>query len=36
MLPEIDGMAGCKILKNDPATSSIPITMLTAKAAEID
>ena len=26
MLPEIDGMAGCKILKNDPATSSIPIT----------
>ena len=36
MLPEIDGMAGCKILKNDPATANIPIIMLTAKAAEID
>ena len=36
MLPEVDGMAGCKILKNDPATQNIPIIMLTAKAAEID
>jgi len=36
MLPEIDGMEVCKHLKRDPATASIPIIMLTAKAAEID
>lgn len=36
MLPEVDGMEVCKILRRDPKTSSIPIVMLTAKAAEID
>ena len=36
MLPEIDGLEVCKLLRRDPATSSIPIVMLTAKAAEID
>lgn len=36
MIPEIDGLEVCKILRRDPATSSIPIIMLTAKAAEID
>jgi DNA-binding response OmpR family regulator len=36
MLPEIDGMEVCKLLKRDPATARIPIIMLTAKAAEID
>jgi len=36
MLPEVDGLEVCKILRRDPATSSIPIVMLTAKAAEID
>jgi DNA-binding response OmpR family regulator len=36
MLPEIDGMEVCKILRRDPATVKIPILMLTAKAAEID
>jgi len=36
MLPEMDGFEVCKLLRNDPATSSIPILMLTAKAAEID
>ena len=36
MLPEIDGFEVCKLLRNDPATGSIPILMLTAKAAEID
>lgn len=36
MLPEIDGLEVCKILRRDPATVSIPILMLTAKAAEMD
>ena len=36
MLPEVDGLEVCKILRRDPATSAIPIIMLTAKAAEID
>jgi DNA-binding response OmpR family regulator len=36
MIPERDGLEVCKILRRDPATASIPIIMLTAKAAEID
>ena len=36
MLPEVDGIEICKILRRDPKTSSIPIIMLTAKAAEVD
>lgn len=36
MLPEIDGLDVCRLLKRDPATASIPIIMLTAKAAETD
>jgi len=36
MLPEVDGLEVCKILRRDPATKEIPIIMLTAKAAEID
>lgn len=36
MLPEVDGLEVCKILRRDPATSAIPIIMLTAKAAELD
>src|SRR5262245_19644985 len=36
MLPEVDGLEVCKILRRDPATSGVPILMLTAKAAEID
>ena len=36
MLPEVDGMEVCKILRRDQRTQSIPIIMLTAKAAEID
>ena len=36
MLPKMPGLEVCKILKSDPATRSIPILMLTAKAEEID
>lgn len=36
MLPEVDGLEVCKLLRRDPATSALPIIMLTAKAAEID
>ncbi len=36
MLPEVDGLEVCKLLRRDPATSGIPIIMVTAKAAEID
>ena len=36
MMPEIDGLEVCKILRRDPATARIPIIMLTAKAAEVD
>jgi len=36
MLPELDGLEVCKILRRDSATGSIPIIMLTAKASEID
>jgi DNA-binding response OmpR family regulator len=36
MLPELDGLEVCKILRRDPATAAIPILMLTAKAAEVD
>ena len=36
MLPEIDGLDVCKILKNNPQTSHIPIIMLTAKGEETD
>ena len=36
MLPELDGLEVCKILRRDPATAGIPIIMLTARAAEMD
>ncbi|MSU61990.1 MAG: response regulator transcription factor [Pedosphaera sp.] len=36
MLPEVDGLEVCKILRREPVTSAIPVLMLTAKAAEID
>ena len=36
MLPEVDGIEICKILRRDPKTSGIPIIMLTAKAGEVD
>jgi two-component system phosphate regulon response regulator PhoB len=36
MLPEIDGLEVCKIVRRDESMSAIPIIMLTAKAAEMD
>ncbi|MBF0512109.1 MAG: response regulator, partial [Candidatus Omnitrophica bacterium] len=36
MLPEVDGIEICRILKGDPATKQIPIVMLTAKSEESD
>lgn len=36
MMPELDGLEVCKLLRRDPATAAMPVIMLTAKAAEID
>ena len=36
MLPEVDGLDVCKMVRRDPVTVRVPIIMLTAKAAEID
>ena len=36
MLPGLSGREVCKILRQNPATASVPILMLTAKADEID
>ena len=36
MLPEIDGLEICKILRKDKKNKDIPIIMLTAKAEETD
>jgi two-component system phosphate regulon response regulator PhoB len=36
MLPGIDGLEVCRILRRDSNTAGIPIIMLTAKTAEID
>lgn len=36
MLPEVDGMIVCRLLKNDPRTKNIPIVMVTAKDKEKD
>jgi two-component system phosphate regulon response regulator PhoB len=36
MLPGLDGLEVTRILKRDPATSGIPLVMLTAKGEELD
>ncbi len=36
MLPAVDGLEVCKILRRNTATSCLPIIMLTARAGEID
>jgi len=35
MLPELDGFAVCEILRNDPATATTPIIMLTGLPGQI-
>jgi two-component system alkaline phosphatase synthesis response regulator PhoP len=36
MLPKMDGLEVCRTLKGNPATSALPIIMLTARSEEID
>lgn len=36
MLPGVDGLDVCKMLKSDPKTSFVPIIMLTAKSEDAD
>jgi two-component system alkaline phosphatase synthesis response regulator PhoP len=36
MLPAVDGLSVCKVLKSSPQTQQIPVVMLTAKTAEAD
>lgn len=36
MLPDMDGLEICRLLKKDPDFSSIPIIFLTAKGEEVD
>jgi two-component system, OmpR family, alkaline phosphatase synthesis response regulator PhoP len=36
MLPGVDGLEVCRMLKRDPATETMPLVMLTAKGEESD
>ena len=36
MLPDVDGLEICRRLRADPATATVPIIMLTARAGEVD
>jgi two-component system, OmpR family, alkaline phosphatase synthesis response regulator PhoP len=36
LLPAVDGLEVCRLLKADPRTQQIPVIMLTAKSAEAD
>jgi DNA-binding response OmpR family regulator len=36
VMPEVDGIAVCAVLKSDPETANIQVAMLTAKAEESD
>ena len=36
VLPQLDGITLCRMLKSDPATARIPLYMLTAKARKAD
>ncbi|MBZ4331227.1 response regulator [Corallococcus interemptor] len=36
VLPQLDGVSVCRILKSDPVTAKVPLYMLTAKAKKSD
>ncbi len=36
MLPGLDGLSLCRMIRNDPLTSEIPIIILTARGTEVD
>lgn len=36
MLPRLDGLSLCRIIRREPATAHIPIIMLTARGTEVD
>ncbi len=36
MLPGLDGLEICRVIKRDPRTESIPLVILTAKGEEVD
>lgn len=36
MLPRLDGLSICRIVRHDPTTTHIPIIMLTARGTEVD
>ncbi len=36
MLPAVDGLQVCRLLRRDPRTAQVPVIMLTAKAEETD
>ncbi len=36
VLPQMDGVTVCRILKSDPTTAKVPLYMLTAKAKRAD
>ncbi len=36
MLPKLDGLSLCRIVRRDPATAHIPIIILTARGTEVD
>jgi two-component system alkaline phosphatase synthesis response regulator PhoP len=35
MLPELDGLAVCEVLRRDPTTASVPIIMVTAMSSHL-